>query len=1179
MQSTTTKKVQAEDEAANKDTPTKLNDAVMLGKETLACNALLETPVTLMTGKVYGLNDRKNTPDGGWNPVTRTWSEWIQGTASKGLTSAEGFSRHPVAKEKEGQCIVFADSATNSRKKEEIGSVYAIGKDIDGGEVLSEVVGKILSLNLFAMVYTTYNHGTTELQLKRDEVIRKLALTDEPTLDDVKEYLRVHDTHEYRDSFIDSVQIVDGKKQVKGGVKIILSTPPQEKFRLVFPLLTPVRIADLAFKHTDGLAIYESKVIGLARNILGITFDKSCVDPGRVFFTPRHKKGQESYSAIIQGNPLVFADIPEMKATDYAKERAMAGLNIWEQGGYTDRGDGPPVCVTPSGKSLNDWHTRYKERFQIVTAIEHHSPNYIRSGGGGDSATIQCPFEGSHSVEGGSGTMAVNPVENNHGVWTAYCHHDSCRDRHKLEMLSEMLAQNYFPESVLTDKENGYVLVGNDEEYDEEEEEDADEVIEPEQSGGKSKSTKVSASQLKKRFRKLIREESTKSQRFDAERDAVADSGFSATKVGVIWAEVLAEESKEEAEAEAEKRANAPRSEYLPIKDATAETVRKAAENAKWLPSFVRYRKGWFEAQVKIDGEFVWKRLCRAFEVPYITYGETAEGRSTDIIIRYPHRSKQRGIVESVYKIGDTYRDSGAFLSRLVDAGLEIDAAADIGALVRLFKAVDTSSEAQLVEKAGWYGETYMAPTGRAVNAGAHRFILNPLVKVNDAQRGTLASHHTAATTALTGLNGRYFLPGYLSGLVGCLVNFIANESSILMALEGPSTLGKTSGAKAGAAHYTIPNDSGLFHKADTTANAAEIMAVKGNGAVVALDDEGASKTTPEEKQRLLLQWGDGTGRNRAKQDGGIRETKTWCTCFVTSTEVGFINQMVAADADIKTGAVSRVFSVNFDGASRLAADSDELAAIRVLTNYENAGVYGVTGPLFAEKLAGLGRDAVKARVSAVETEWVGLAVGAGARVVRAAAIIAVAGEIAQEAGIFSDEVKVRVMVRGLLVDTLDARTAHLDTDKQGLITLRRSIIRGIQTGDVVTVHEEREINRSEILGYYGHFGDNGKPSDKLANVQQSAEAEMRKRTYILPVERLGKLGNTTDPKSLADKVRAVGGLIERKKGDRLQWWHDTMPGESSDAKNIRVSGLFVHGEIEIDGVQQDVVVPMRKAA
>ncbi len=170
--------------------------------------------------------------------------------------------------------------------------------------------------------------------------------------------------------------------------------------------------------------------------------------------------------------------------------------------------------------------------------------------------------------------------------------------------------------------------------------------------------------------------------------------------------------------------------------------------------------------------------------------------------------------------------------------------------------------------------------------------------------------------------------------------------------------------------------------------------------------------------------------------------------------------------------------------------------------------------------------------------------------------------------------------MRALLVDTLEAGKAHLDTEKQSIEKLRRAILQGVRTGTIVTLHEDRDPSRVDVLGYWGHFADTGFPDhgaeawwgkkireavNSGKNVEQ-VEADARAaRTYILPLDRLGKLGILTGEKALIDRLDKAGALVKRKKGDRFQRWHDYLPGEGNGIKNLRVTGAFVHGEDEGD--------------
>jgi hypothetical protein len=1155
-----------------------LNDAELLGIETPAFDALMEQPATFLLGEMWGAKDRRNTQDEDWEAVTMPWANWIVGGEGNKNAAPWGFSRHPEGKDKAGASVVLGSSIGGARKTKAMDTMYALGLDIDAGYPLDSMLAKLEKLGVFCLVYTTFSHGKAGLQLKHDEVIRKLKIKpSELDLPQVQRFLREHDKNRYEESFIEAVTISDAKLQTKEGLVIELSTPPLDKYRLVFPLAKPVKIIDLADTQAAALEVWEDKITGMAREVLDVHFDTSCTDPSRLFYTGRHAKDSTDwYCAVVRGDPLKFEDVPVMRKSAYLNTRKTANLNAFEMAGGAGAHDGEraPQAFTPSGASLNDWHYKAKERFQMADLVEDLCADHIRNAGGEAQGHvhIECPFEHEHSSEGGTATMVINAGDGQNEYWTWFCKHDACQGRHKLAFLAEALRQNWFDEDQLFG-DTVYMLDGPDDPEDEDDSpEDASEVIE---------TGKVTGVELHKRFRKMIRKGYATGEDVDAKKKAQKDSDLTKATVDQLWTKALSEIAKEQEDATRKARKAAPRPDFVPLDAATVRSVERAAENAAWLPAFVQYRRGegegaWFYARDP-ENPKEWVRACRAFEVPFIAFGEEDGKRTNEITIRYQHRSKQRGIVESTYRIGDTYRETGSFLSGLVDEGFEIDPQVSVGTVVRLLRAVDTSNEAVLISKAGWHGNVYVSPSGATANAGTERFILHPKARISGKTQGTLADHHNAATTALTGATGRYILPGYLSGLAGCLVNYLGHDLSPILSNEGKAKQGKTSAGKMGAAHFGPPDQTGLFGKADATPTAIENLAERGAGAVVVLDEGGASRSDSTETQRLILQWADGSGRARGKADGGMQRTRTWSTCFVLSSEVGIVTAMEAAGTDILTGAVSRVFGVNFDGAPILDKASAEVAAIRVLSGDDRErAVYGVSGVVFAERLAQMGREVVKARVSKLEAEWRDLGKGAGDRIVATAAIFAVAGEIAQEAGLFGETVRVRDMIRELLVDALDAGAAHLDTDKQSIEKLRKAILQGIRTGTIVTVHEDRDPSRVDVLGYHGHFADNGKadhgalPSWErkirdAAKDRKDTEAleasEREARTYILPVDRLGKLGILTDPRALADRLDKAKALVKSKKAkDRWQWWHDYLPGEGK-FKNLRVSGAFVHGD------------------
>ncbi|HBJ42602.1 MAG TPA: hypothetical protein DDZ20_18170, partial [Hyphomonas sp.] len=450
-----------------------LNDAEIRGTEPEGFSEFLGREATLLVGEMWGARDRRNTQDSAWQSPSMSWHQWIEGGADNGNAPAWGFSRHPAGKNKAGPCIVLGSSVGGARKAKAMDTMYAMGLDIDSGAKLDDVLADIEEKGLLCLVYTSYNNGTSGLELKRDEVLRKLKITRDPTEAEIKQYLREFDKNRYEESFIAGCSISAQKKQTTEGVKIILDTPPLEKFRLIFPLETPVKLIDLADTQQASLDMWEDKITGLAQNTLGIHFDTSCTDPSRLFYTARHPKGSDNwYAAVVMGTPLRFDDVTPMKKSTYTSNREVNAFTI---AGVEAEGDRQPQCHTPSGASLNEWHRTAKDRFMIADLLETLCPDKIRIAGGEAQGHVhtECPFENEHSSEGGTATMAVNAVDSQSEYWTWFCHHDSCQGRHKLQYLEEALRQGWFEEDALFDIDLGFMLPAADGEIDPFETEDA----------------------------------------------------------------------------------------------------------------------------------------------------------------------------------------------------------------------------------------------------------------------------------------------------------------------------------------------------------------------------------------------------------------------------------------------------------------------------------------------------------------------------------------------------------------------------------------------------------------------------------------------------------------------------------------------------------------------------------
>lgn len=447
-----------------------MNDAELLGVDHPEMQELLQRDATFMLGRLYGQRDNRNTQDGKWKATTMPWLAWLNGQ-DKGKNSW-GFTRHPEDKTKEGASAVLAEAIDGARTDSAIQTMYAVGLDIDSGAALDDVLDKLEELGLFAIVYTSHSHGKDKLVLKHDDIMRKMKLDESPNRAQIQTYLREHHKDRFDEDFIQSIEIEELRHQTKDGLRTILKTRPLDKFRVILPLWEPVKLADLGATVNQWKDAWADAVTGVGVNMLGVSFDATCSDVNRLFFTPRHPKGAEWYSAVVMGRPLRFEDIEPYSKARYVKERDpgdpfAAGEDL--DGGPKQR----ERFATPGGKDMNDWHRKHKERFLIADVLESYCDDKLRVAGGEKAGTVhlECPFEHEHSTEGGTATMAMNPDENEAGYWTVFCRHDACQGRDKLEFVKEMLEQGWFEEDVLWDEEWNIPLPDEDIEEAPEEEE------------------------------------------------------------------------------------------------------------------------------------------------------------------------------------------------------------------------------------------------------------------------------------------------------------------------------------------------------------------------------------------------------------------------------------------------------------------------------------------------------------------------------------------------------------------------------------------------------------------------------------------------------------------------------------------------------------------------------------
>lgn len=444
------------DGAAPAQGPTLINDAEVIGENHEDLSGLMDKEFTFMTGDLYDQGDRRNTQAGQWKSNKFTWGEFLTAPWSP-LTT------HPEGKSKQGSSIVLGETIDGNRNAESVKTMEAIVIDIDSGPTVDSVIAKLHELGIFGVVYTSFNHNKTRVELKHDDVVRKLKLDDTPNRMQVLEYLKAHHKDRYDEDFLQGIEIADARHHGPKGLQILLDTPPLHKFRVVLPLWETVELASLGTTASQWKETWADIVTGFCVNTLGVSFDSTSCDVNRLFYTARHPKGGDWISTVVLGRPVRVTEIEPYSKNAYIKNREPLNPFAMAGGGGADD-DRPPQCLAPSGMVLNAWHTKAKERFLITDVLLAEASDKVRREASDGKLEIECPFEHEHSTEGGTGTLAMSPHVNEHGFWSISCPHDTCQGRHKLAHLEEMLKAGWFSEDCLTDAE--YLIPGDDEEDD-----------------------------------------------------------------------------------------------------------------------------------------------------------------------------------------------------------------------------------------------------------------------------------------------------------------------------------------------------------------------------------------------------------------------------------------------------------------------------------------------------------------------------------------------------------------------------------------------------------------------------------------------------------------------------------------------------------------------------------------
>lgn len=406
-------------------------------------------PIKLATGR------HRQEAQGKWKGSTSTFGQFSD------------FLRIHSEGPKDGPCFLQGETAGGHRKAAAMIANYVLGVDLDSGAPVEDVIASIQRAGLEAVIYTTHSHLKHQSKIKRDHFL-KWANGDDPTPENVAEYLI--QVKGVLPEIVDYVQIADDAYHTEEGIVILVDHRPMPKFRAVFPLAEPFVFAKRGSTQQDAIAEWKERYAGFCTE-MGFFFDEKCVDPARLFYFPRHKKGDPHASWLIAGRPLILDDYDRVRIVRGRRGKRVVADNVFTAAGIDEEEIGR--YITEKGFNLKPWAAKYAKRFEIEEMITALYPDMLRDprSGGKPGIHIECPFENEHTDFGGGGTYIVNAGDNYSdgydGGFTFHCVHNACSGRNRLDFIREMIDQELISPKDIQNKE--YMLELEEDEDEEEE--------------------------------------------------------------------------------------------------------------------------------------------------------------------------------------------------------------------------------------------------------------------------------------------------------------------------------------------------------------------------------------------------------------------------------------------------------------------------------------------------------------------------------------------------------------------------------------------------------------------------------------------------------------------------------------------------------------------------------------
>lgn len=523
--------------------------------------------------------------------------------------------------------------------------------------------------------------------------------------------------------------------------------------------------------------------------------------------------------------------------------------------------------------------------------------------------------------------------------------------------------------------------------------------------------------------------------------------------------------------------------------------------------------------------------------------------------------------------------DGAEYRSALLSMGLRISSAANArNRLAQYLQSRQPDEMARCADRVGWHGRAYVLPR-ETIGGEGERIVyqVDGITENPFKQRGTVAAWREGVAALCVGNDRLLF--AVACALAGPLVRPSGVDSGGFH-LRGGSSCGKTTALKVAATVWGGPS---FMQRWRSTDNALEAIAAQHCDGLLILDE--LAQVDPKTAGECAYMLANETGKARSTRTGQARARLTWRLLFLSAGEISLSQHMAEGGKRSKAGQELRMADVPADAGSGRGIFNElhhlpSGAALSAHLGKMAEAQHGTAGRAFLEWLvahADTLRERTRAGIEQHAADWIPEAAsGQVQRVGRRFALVAVAGELATEAGLTGWPAGEAVRgVRACFEAWMASRGGTGDAEVRNMLAQVQRLMSERGASNFAWMHrlmDDRAPNPAERWGVRRMLDSQGKPIKRNSGgnePREYAEAlevidgdETSCEYFVFPEVFKGKLCEGFDHNAVAHLLAKRGHLVTETSGrlDRKE----RVPG-MGPVRVYRIKSSLFEDELTID--------------